>query len=69
MWDLIDEKLGALSGRKKGETFKKYTEELTALGRPSVPEDVSDAVSFLAGKDSHFITGQTLLVDGGIVMN
>ncbi|RMZ83669.1 hypothetical protein DV738_g1018, partial [Chaetothyriales sp. CBS 135597] len=44
MWDLIDEGLGKESGAKKGEVMEKYTRELTALGRTSVPEDVSKVV-------------------------
>ncbi|OCL14986.1 acetoin dehydrogenase-like protein [Glonium stellatum] len=67
MWDLIDEELGKLKGAKKGETIKKYTEDLIALGRTSVPEDVSKVVSFLTGPDSDYVTGQTIVVDGGIV--
>ncbi|PNS16858.1 Diacetyl reductase [Sphaceloma murrayae] len=74
MWDEIDEELGKKRGEKlgevikKGETIKKYTEELIALGRVSVPEDVAKLVSFLASKDSNYITGQTMVVDGGIIM-
>ncbi|KAL1645518.1 hypothetical protein SLS58_003827 [Diplodia intermedia] len=67
MWDLIDEELGKTTGTKKGDTIKKYTSELIALGRTSVPEDVSKVVSFLAGPDSEYVTGQTMVVDGGIV--
>jgi NAD(P)-dependent dehydrogenase (short-subunit alcohol dehydrogenase family) len=62
MWDLIDEELGKKSGAQKGDTFKKMTQELTALGRPSVPEDVSKCVSYLASPDSDFMTGQTLII-------
>ncbi|MGE0386385.1 MAG: SDR family NAD(P)-dependent oxidoreductase [Gammaproteobacteria bacterium] len=40
--------------------------ELTPLGRVGEPEDVAGAVAFLAGPDSSFITGQTLVVDGGL---
>jgi NAD(P)-dependent dehydrogenase (short-subunit alcohol dehydrogenase family) len=69
MWDQIDEELGRKSGAKKGETVKKYSQELTALGRVSVPEDVSKTVSYLASPDSDFMTGQTLVIDGGIVFN
>ena len=68
MWDLIDEKLGEQEGRKKGESVKKYASELTALGRVSTPEDVGDVVGgFMASKDSDFVTGQTIVVDGGII--
>ncbi|KAF1942218.1 3-oxoacyl-reductase [Clathrospora elynae] len=67
MWDLIDEKLGEKTGAKKGDTIKKYTDELIALGRTSVPEDVAGTVSFLAGRDSDYMTGQTIVIDGGII--
>jgi len=68
MWDLIDEKLGEIEGRPKGETVKKYSSELTALGRVSVPEDVGRVVGgFMCSKDAEFVTGQTLVIDGGIV--
>ncbi|KAH7128516.1 acetoin dehydrogenase-like protein [Dendryphion nanum] len=67
MWDLIDEELGKLKGAKKGDTIKKYTDDLIALGRTSVPEDVSGTVSWLAGKDADYVTGQTIVVDGGII--
>jgi len=60
MWELIDEKLAEINGTEKGSMVKKYTKELTALGRTSVPEDVSGLVSFLAGKDSDFITGDLI---------
>ncbi|KAG9522024.1 3-oxoacyl-reductase, partial [Aureobasidium melanogenum] len=73
MWDLIDEELGKKRGKdlgqiiKKGETIKKYTDELIALQRVSVPEDVAKLVSFLASPDSDYITGQCQVVDGGII--
>ena len=67
MWELIDEELGKKSGAKKGETIRKYSEELIALGRTSVPEDVAGVVGFLAGADSDYMTGQTVVVDGGII--
>ncbi|KAL5421385.1 hypothetical protein PMIN04_005624 [Paraphaeosphaeria minitans] len=67
MWDLIDEELGKKKGAKKGDTIKKYTEQLIALGRTSVPEDVSSTVSFLCSKDSDYMTGQTIVIDGGII--
>ncbi|KAJ4317074.1 hypothetical protein N0V84_007527 [Fusarium piperis] len=67
MWDLIDEELAKVHGAKKGDMIKKHSDDLIALGRTSVPEDVSKMVSFLSGPDSDYVTGQTLVVDGGII--
>lgn len=68
MWDKIDETLGELQGREKGESIKKYSRELIALGRTSEPEDVSGLVGgFLATRDSDYVTGQTMIVDGGVI--
>lgn len=66
MWQLIDEELGKKSGAAKGDTIKKYSSELIAVGRVSVPEDVAKLVSFLASRDSDHVTGQTQLIDGGM---
>ena len=38
-----------------------------ALGRLSQPDDVASCVSYLAGPDSDYMTGQSLLIDGGMV--
>jgi len=38
------------------------------LGRMGDPEDVAKAVAFLASDDAAYITGQVLIVDGGMVM-
>lgn len=67
MWELIDSGLAEKKGTPKGSMIKKYVTELTALGRVSVPEDVAKHVSFLASSDSDFVTGQTQIVDGGII--
>lgn len=37
--------------------------------RLSDPEDAAGIVSFLSGPDSDCITGQSILVDGGMVFN
>jgi 3-oxoacyl-[acyl-carrier protein] reductase len=38
------------------------------MGRMGNPQDIADAVVFLAGPSSNYITGQILTVDGGMVM-
>jgi NAD(P)-dependent dehydrogenase (short-subunit alcohol dehydrogenase family) len=39
---------------------------ITPLGRVGTPEDIAEAVVFLASASADFITGQTLAVDGGL---
>jgi NAD(P)-dependent dehydrogenase (short-subunit alcohol dehydrogenase family) len=41
---------------------------MRALQRPQRPDDLAGAVSFLASGDAAFMTGQTLVVDGGSAM-
>jgi len=38
------------------------------LGRHSLPKDVAGLTTFLASSDSDYITGQTVMVDGGMVL-
>ncbi len=50
------------------EEQKKILTESIPLNRIGTPEDIARAVKFLASDDSAYITGQTLTVDGGMVM-
>ncbi|WP_417232676.1 acetoin reductase [Brevundimonas sp.] len=66
MWVEIDQRFADITGAAVGETFKKYVDGI-ALGRAQTPEDVAAFVSFLAGPDSDYMTGQAPLIDGGLV--
>ncbi len=44
----------------------EYLSDRIPLKRPGRPDDLESAVVFLAAESSRYITGQTLLVDGGI---
>jgi meso-butanediol dehydrogenase/(S,S)-butanediol dehydrogenase/diacetyl reductase len=66
MWVEIDKRFAEITGAKVGATYKKYVEGI-ALGRAQTPEDVAAFVSFLAGPDSDYMTGQAPLIDGGLV--
>jgi NAD(P)-dependent dehydrogenase (short-subunit alcohol dehydrogenase family) len=50
------------------EAAQKLYASRTALGRLGQPSDIADTVAFLASDDGRWITGQTIIVDGGIAM-
>ncbi|HWI38276.1 MAG TPA: 3-oxoacyl-ACP reductase family protein [Burkholderiales bacterium] len=61
-----------LSEENPAESIVKYRQAAAstrALQRLQKPEDLVGAVAFFASADSDFITGQTLVVDGGACMH
>lgn len=50
------------------ETDPHMMEEGPSLDRYATPAEIADAVAFLAGPDSRFISGQVLRVDGGLTL-
>lgn len=66
MWVDIDKKFAEFTGAEIGATYKQFVNGI-ALGRPGTPEDIAKLVSFLAGPESDYITGQAILADGGLV--
>ena len=50
----------------ENKEWVEYLVDRIPLKRPGSPEDLEGAVVFLASEASRYITGQTLLVDGGI---
>jgi 3-oxoacyl-[acyl-carrier protein] reductase len=59
-----DMSTGDRSPAELEERFK-YFREKSMLGRIGEPEDIANAVLFLASDEANFITGQVLSVDGG----
>jgi 3-oxoacyl-[acyl-carrier protein] reductase len=51
-----------------GDATRQAVVGATPLGRWGTPADVASAVVFLASPEASFITGETLLVGGGVVM-
>jgi 3-oxoacyl-[acyl-carrier protein] reductase len=50
------------------DTIKEQMLSAIPLGRFGKPEDVAEVVKFLASDAAAYITGQTIQVDGGMVM-
>ena len=64
MYDIAHQ-VGKNAGKSDEWGMQTFAKNI-ALKRLSEPEDVAAAVSFLAGPDSNYITGQTIIVDGGM---
>lgn len=67
MWDDIDARLGGYLGLEKGEAMRRYAQGI-ALGRVQTPDDVAGFVSYLSGPDADYMTGQSVMIDGGVIM-
>ena len=50
----------------ENKEWVEYLSDRIPLKRPGQPQDLDAAVVFLAAESSRYVTGQTLLVDGGI---
>lgn len=69
MWAYNDQAWGKLLGNyAPGALMKEWVENIP-MGRAGQGDDVAGLVSFLAGPDSAYITGQTINVDGGLIMS
>ena len=56
---------GVLANSHQLETLRDISLQARVLQRDQHPEDIVGAVVFFASEDSAFVTGQTLVVDGG----
>jgi len=69
MWVYNDEAWGKLLGDyKPGELMAEWVRNIP-MGRAGTGEDVAGLVAFLASADAAYITGQTINVDGGLIMS
>lgn len=68
MWEEIDRQISEAAGKPAGYGTESFAKRIT-LGRLSEPEDVAACVAYLASSDSDYMTGQSLLIDGGMVFN
>jgi 3-oxoacyl-[acyl-carrier protein] reductase len=55
----------AASGRSEQEIEQTWIDQIP-LGRLGKPEELADAIVWLASERASFVTGQTILVDGGM---
>lgn len=64
---------GAIHSRLNAGVYtpevRKVYESRIPIGRIGIPEDLASTAVFLASKDSSYVTGQQIAVDGGITIN
>ena len=57
---------GSRAGGFVGTDFQKTVEAQAPLGRVGQPDDIAPTAVYLASSDSKYMTGETLLVSGGL---
>lgn len=60
---------GVMANQTQLEKLQEISAQARVLVRDQYPEDIVGAVLFFAGDESSFITGQSLVVDGGAYFN
>lgn len=61
----LSSRIASSTGRAEADVEQDWIDQIP-VGRLGKPEDIADAVVWLASERASFITGQTLLVDGGM---
>lgn len=70
MWKYNDKAWGELLGDyKEGELIQEWVDNNIPMKRAGTPDDVAGLVLFLASSHADYITGQTINVDGGLIMS
>lgn len=68
LWKRLDEDLVEIGSTKEvGEAFAAFS-GANLIGRKGVAEDVVGTALFLASSDSDYMTGQIIMIDGGMVL-
>ncbi len=55
-------------GGEDYERFERAIVEATPKGRAGTPDDIARVIAFLCSDDAEWITGQTIMVDGGMTL-
>jgi meso-butanediol dehydrogenase/(S,S)-butanediol dehydrogenase/diacetyl reductase len=68
LWVTLDKDLMEMGdSQRPGQAMEDFAAGILK-GRPATPEDLQGMALFLASQDSDYMTGQTIMIDGGMVL-
>ncbi|WP_238365749.1 SDR family oxidoreductase [Mesobacterium pallidum] len=68
MWEQVDRDLMEIGAAERpGQAMEEFSAEILK-GRVARPEDVTGTTTFLASRDSDYMTGQIVMIDGGMTL-
>ncbi|WP_212524191.1 SDR family oxidoreductase [Actibacterium sp. MT2.3-13A] len=68
MWEQVDQDLMAIGAAERpGQAMEEFSAEILK-GRVARPEDITGTTTFLASRDSDYMTGQIVMIDGGMTL-
>jgi len=69
LWEQLDKDLVEMGMfDKPGQSMDSIAENMILMKRYSYPEDIIGTASFLASSESDYMTGQLIMIDGGMVI-
>jgi meso-butanediol dehydrogenase/(S,S)-butanediol dehydrogenase/diacetyl reductase len=66
MWDFLAQRFGELNGVAPARIKENVVHE-AALDRSGTPQEIAGLVAYLATDEAAFITGESVLINGGLV--
>ena len=68
MWEEVDRDLMEIGASEKpGQAMEEFSSEILK-GRVATPQDITGTTTFLASRDSDYMTGQIVMIDGGMTL-
>jgi len=68
MWEQVDQDLMAIGAAERpGQAMEEFSADILK-GRVATPDDITGTTTFLASRDSDYMTGQIVMIDGGMTL-
>jgi meso-butanediol dehydrogenase/(S,S)-butanediol dehydrogenase/diacetyl reductase len=68
MWEQVDKDLMEIGAAERpGQAMQEFSAEILR-GRVATPADITGTTTFLASRDSDYMTGQIVMIDGGMTL-